>query len=83
MFAHAVYTRDCLAMYIFRHLAETYILERSSPCMVPFTLINPLDERYLMANIHPLHHFADSVQSLGPLWAHSAFPFEDTNWCVG
>lgn len=45
--------------------------------------INSLDERYLTANIHQLLHFADSVRSLGPLWAHSAFPFEDTNGWLG
>ena len=36
-------------------------------------------ERYCTANVHMLRHFSDSVRHLGPLWCHSAFPFEDTN----
>lgn len=40
-------------------------------------------ERYYTANVHMLLHFADSVRNLGPLWAHSAFPFEDTNGWLG
>ena len=36
-------------------------------------------ERYYTAHVHHLLHFADSVRNLGPLRAHSAFPFEDTN----
>ena len=30
-------------------------------------------------NVHLLTHLADSVTYLGPLWAHSAFVFEDKN----
>ena len=33
----------------------------------------------MTANIHQLLHFADSVRHLGPLWAHSTFPFENLN----
>ena len=36
-------------------------------------------ERYCTANVHILRHFADSVRNMGPLWAHSTFPFEDAN----
>ena len=40
-------------------------------------LINlSLGERYYAANVH---NYADSVRNLGPLWAHSTFPFEDAN----
>ena len=41
--------------------------------------ITLLGKRYRSANIHILLHFADSVRHLGTLWAHSAFPFEDSN----
>ena len=40
-------------------------------------------ERYYTANVHQLLHLADSVRYLGPLWAHSTFPFEDTNGWLG
>ena len=36
-------------------------------------------ERYYSANVHQLLHFCDSVRYLGPLWAHSTFPFEHMN----
>ena len=29
--------------------------------------------------MHLLLHLPDSVKSLGPLWAHSSFPFEGMN----
>lgn len=32
--------------------------------------------------IHLLEHMAESVRKLGPLWAHSAFPFERNNGCL-
>lgn len=32
--------------------------------------------------IHLLKHLAESVRRLGPLWCHSAFPFERNNGCV-
>ncbi|KAK3744830.1 hypothetical protein QZH41_008812 [Actinostola sp. cb2023] len=36
-------------------------------------------ERFQTYNFHQLLHLADNVQQLGPLWAHSCFPFEDYN----
>ena len=30
-------------------------------------------------NIHNLLHLPDTVKRLGPLWAHSCFPFENAN----
>lgn len=36
-------------------------------------------ERICTLNVHSLLHLADSVRSLGPLWAHSCFIFENTN----
>ena len=36
--------------------------------------------RYYTANVHQLLH---SVRLLGPLWAHSTFPFEDANGWLG
>ena len=49
----------------------------------PSALMVCVGERYYTANVHHLLHFADSVRNLGPLWAHSAFPFEDTNGWLG
>ena len=40
-------------------------------------------ERHYTAKVHLLLHFANSVRDLGPLWAHSAFPFDDTNGWLG
>lgn len=37
-------------------------------------------ERYMTAVVHQLLHLTDVVQHLGPLWVHSCFAFEDTNW---
>ncbi len=36
-------------------------------------------QRYYTASVHLLVHLADCVRCLGPLWGHSAFPFEDAN----
>lgn len=36
-------------------------------------------ERYVTANVHGLLHLPEMVQNLGPLWAHSCFPFESAN----
>lgn len=30
-------------------------------------------------NVHSLLHLPDVVHKLGPLWAHSCFPFESFN----
>lgn len=32
--------------------------------------------------VHLLNHLAESVRELGPLWCHSAFPFERNNGCL-
>ena len=40
-------------------------------------------QRHYTFNVHQLLHIADAVRNLGPLWAHSAFPFEDTNGWLG
>ena len=37
------------------------------------------DERYVTMNIHGLLHLPEVVRNLGPLWAHSCFPFESAN----
>lgn len=36
-------------------------------------------ERNMSANIHILLHLPEVVEDLGPLWAHSCFPFETAN----
>ena len=33
----------------------------------------------MLSNIHGLLHLPDVVTKLGPLWAHSCFPFESAN----
>jgi len=40
-------------------------------------------DRYCTANVHGLLHLADAVRNFGPLWAHSAFPFEGINGWLG
>ncbi|XP_043206989.1 uncharacterized protein LOC122373208 [Amphibalanus amphitrite] len=35
--------------------------------------------KIMTSNVHQLLHLAESVKRWGPLWAHSAFPFEDWN----
>lgn len=33
----------------------------------------------MSANVHSLLHLPETVEDLGPLWAHSCFPFESAN----
>jgi cell division FtsZ-interacting protein ZapD len=33
----------------------------------------------MTANVHELLHLPETVKKLGPLWAHSCFPFEAAN----
>ena len=40
-------------------------------------------DRYCTANVPMLLHFADAVRNLGPLYVHSAFPFEGMNGWLG
>ena len=44
-------------------------------------VIDPLDvgERQVLPNVHGLFHLPETVSDLGPLWAHSCFPFESGN----
>ena len=37
------------------------------------------DEQYMTLNVHGLLHLPEIASSLGPLWAHSCFPFEAAN----
>lgn len=36
----------------------------------------------MVMNVHLLTHIVESVKCLGPLWSHSAFPFERNNGCL-
>jgi len=51
--------------------------------MYAFTCVdnhpNSSGDEYMLPNVHGLLHLADAVQDLGPLWAHSCFPFESLN----
>ena len=33
----------------------------------------------MTSNVHGLLHLPECVRNLGPLWAHSCFPFEEAN----
>lgn len=37
---------------------------------------------HMVMNTHLLTHIPESVRNLGPLWTHSAFPFERNNGCL-
>lgn len=39
-------------------------------------------EASMVMVVHLLKHLAQSVRNLGPLWCHSAFPFERNNGCL-
>lgn len=39
-------------------------------------------EENMVMVVHLLKHLAESVRKLGPLWSHSAFPFERNNGCL-
>lgn len=36
-------------------------------------------KQHMTANLHSLLHLPEVVRHLGPLWAHSCFPYEDAN----
>lgn len=38
-----------------------------------------LGKQHMTANLHSLLHLPEVVRHLGPLWAHSCFPYEDAN----
>ena len=44
---------------------------------VVFTTVT--GERYMTGSVHGLMHLPEVVHHLGPLWAHSCFPFESGN----
>lgn len=49
-------------------------------CDYIYVLCNSyIGDRYYTANVHKLLHFADTVFNVGPLYVHSAFPFEGIN----
>lgn len=39
-------------------------------------------DRYMSANMHGLLHLPTVVKNLGPLWAHSCFPYESANGAI-
>lgn len=39
-------------------------------------------KKNMVMNVHLLKHLVQSVRKLGPLWSHSAFPFERNNGCL-
>ena len=38
-----------------------------------------VEKKNMTMNIHSLLHLPQCVRNLGPLWAHSCFPFENAN----
>ncbi|XP_064473705.1 uncharacterized protein LOC135388223 [Ornithodoros turicata] len=57
------------------------LLARASTLLQKFVFMVPslYEERFVTFNVHQLLHLTATVQHLGPLWAHSAFVFEDGN----
>ena len=45
-------------------------------CRMTLGLWFIVGNRYKRVNIHCLSHLPQVVRNLGPLWAHSCFPFE-------
>lgn len=43
---------------------------------------NLFGEQNMVMVVHLLEHLAESVRQLGPMWCHSAFPFERNNGCL-
>ena len=43
------------------------------------TYLSFLGERNVLPNVHALLHLPEAVEDLGPLWAHSCFPYENAN----
>jgi hypothetical protein len=72
-----------IAETLFRKFCMDFITLYGNYTYVELIKLFCLGERYYVANVHMLLHFSDSVQNLGPLWAHSTFPFEDANGWLG
>ena len=58
------------------------------PCMVCYLIFKAksihayphfVGERNILPNVHSLLHLPEAVKDLGPLWAHSCFPYESAN----
>ena len=45
-------------------------------CVLSFHYVR---ECHMSSNVHGLLHLPEVVTKLGPLWAHSCFPFEAAN----
>ena len=48
-------------------------------CNVTFLYYMCVGERNMLSNVHNLLHLPEAVKDLGPLWAHSCFPYENAN----
>lgn len=80
---HIAHSSHLLMHYCY--LSHTYMVNMQHLYVhlndVNFTVFMLLctGEKYVTANVHGLLHLSESVQKLGPLWAHSCFPFEAAN----
>ena len=56
-------------------------IEYAKKCLIGF--IDGVEEFYgkehISFNVHLLAHLSRSVRNWGPLWTHSAFPYENAN----
>lgn len=54
---------------------------RAENCLLQFVQDIPVlyDKKHVSFNVHLLTHLASNVLKWGPLWTHSAFPYEDYN----
>ena len=46
---------------------------------IPVCTRTYIGECHMLANVHGLLHLPEAVLDLGPLWAHSCFPYENFN----
>ena len=60
--------------FLFSSFYGTYILKHLTRNV---TLVTGV--RHMSANVHGLLHLPNLVADMGPLWAHSCFPYENSN----
>lgn len=82
---------DAILKHVRLLSAATYTLLKSSMTFREIDDAEKMLERFvvqhqklfgidkMVMNVHLLKHLADDVRELGPLWCHSAFPFERNN----
>lgn len=66
---------------LLRYASTTNEIDHADMLLYSFCrqFANLYDDCYMTLNIHQLDHLSNSVITLGPLYTHSCFPFEDKN----